>query len=189
MKSWGDIKVTKSDNVRPHILGQANIPKPLHGINPRTIMGDDAWKKFRFDIVSKQPYCSACGIHTPSLDLHEDYDINYDKCTLTIRDYVPLCKKCHSFIHSGRLANLYAKQQISKDEIYAIMSHGVRICKEHKIKVFHGTYMLAAMVGVDVKDITSYAPKTRCGWESWRLIYNNKRYKGLTKLQWLAKYK
>lgn len=46
--------------LEPVVLTHQNIPKPLHGLNPRTIKGQQWW-----DVAGKladEGYCIACGI-------------------------------------------------------------------------------------------------------------------------------
>ena len=51
----------QSDNYDPTILTHPNIPKPLHGVNPRTIMGEDAWRELSSRLRKGVMFCQACG--------------------------------------------------------------------------------------------------------------------------------
>lgn len=187
MKSWGEPRKIKKE-LNPQLLGQANIPKALHGINPRTIMGQAAWRNHRQQIIQNNPYCKACGLDTLTLDLHEDYKIDYNKCIMTLNDYVPLCKKCHSFIHSGLLTTLLAKQEITKEYVIDVLRHGLAICKQKQVSVFIVGYSLAKHLEVPVKGVRSWQPKNASKWGNWRLYYNGQYYKGMTYEQWKNKY-
>jgi len=187
VKSWAQPPVDKV--LKPSLLGQANIPKALHGINPRTIMGATEWTKIRVNAIAKSPYCKACGDPTRSLELHEDYVANYQHMVMQLREYVPLCSSCHSFIHSGLLRSLLLKREVSKYHTKRVLEHGLAVCRENGINVFHGGYILAKELNIDMSGIKSWAPKVSSeGWGQWRLLYNNEYYKGLTQKQWMNKY-
>jgi len=188
MKEWNKLPVIKKI-LQPELLGQANIPKPLHGINPRTIMGDKLWARQRKVIVQATPYCKACGKQTTMLDVHEDYTIDYPKATMKLNSYVPLCKFCHQFIHSGLLAVLIAKKSIPKALGIDILKHGISICRENNVKVFISTFELANKLGVNTKDVKFWKPAPSYkSWEDWRLIFGNKVYYGVSKTVWSEKY-
>lgn len=185
MKSWEfklDPKV-----LQPELLGQANVPKPLHGINPRTIMGKAAWTAFRRSILAKQNYCSACGIENVPFDLHEDYKTDYNKKYAKIEKYVLLCKDCHSFIHSGLLRVLTAESKDYQKAI-RILEKGFKICADNNVSVFEGTYILAKDLKMDVSKVTWYRAK-RYTFDGWYLEYNGVTYPGISEKQWKTKYK
>lgn len=76
---------------RPEILSSPNIPKPLHGVNPRSIMGQDAWNVMRQEVYASTEFSPYRG--TPGSRNHYDA--------------IPLCKfECHNFgplsLHMGR---------------------------------------------------------------------------------------
>jgi len=90
--------------LKPELLSHPNIPKPLHGTNPRTIMGRAAWDKYRQNALIKAKHsCRACGRTGCRLELHEDYSIDFKKAKMQVHSMEPLCTDCHSFIHSGFL--------------------------------------------------------------------------------------
>lgn len=189
VKPW-QAKSQLDKQLQPALLGQPNIPKPLHGINPRTIMGASKWQDLRRDIIGATPYCRACGKETLILDLHEDYNIDYTKATLQLRQYVPLCKSCHSFIHSGLLTVRFSKKQIDRYELVEILLKGLAITKKHNIPVFTVTYTLAKSLGLELNGIKQWSPPvTSHRWEDWRLIYEGKTYRGKSEKQWKQQYK
>lgn len=188
MKSWDAPKPAKQ--LQPMLLSQANIPKALHGINPRTIMGASKWQRFSLEKRTNHPYCKACGADNCVLDLHEDYEINYDAKTMFVRDYIPLCKKCHSFIHSGLLRTLVSNHRVSAEHAKDVLNSGLSICRANNIKVFLGTYRLAVDLGVATQGVKTWVPNMQSeGWGKWKLIYNDIEYYGLTQEQWMEKYR
>lgn len=189
IKSWSTKKLLDK-TLQPELLGQPSIPKPLHGINPRTIMGDSAWRDLRIELISKTPYCRACGHETISLDLHEDYNIDYQCATMKLKQYVPLCKRCHSFIHSRLLSVRFSRKQIDKYELVDILLHGLYIAKKNKIKVFSVTHSLGKSLGLDTENIDYWSPPVLShNWADWKLIYDGKTYRGQSEKAWRQKYK
>lgn len=187
LKAWNDTpKIQKT--LKPQLLGQANIPKPLHGINPRTIMGASKWAKHRQVIVQNNPYCKGCGAANCILDLHEDYEIDYNNCIMKIRDYVPLCKSCHSFIHSGLLRVFISNKTVSVESAKNILTHGFGICSTNNISVFIGTVELAKQLNMPTSSIRSWTPKMQDNWTAWKLLYEGKEYQGMSYQQWKSKY-
>lgn len=157
---------TPLKKLRPEILLHPNIPKPLHGTSPRTILGDDWW-----DAQRKQAYansgnrCVACGVHKSEakyhkwVEAHELYDINYKKGLMTFREIVALCHSCHCYIHSGRMAMMVQEGTMEESMMNDIIRHGNRILKAAGLK--HPS-----------------DPQFAADWEDWRLVLYGKKYKG-----------
>ena len=121
---------------RPTLLSMPNVPKPLHGLNPRSIMGKERWDIARQEVYASTDYhCAACGVHKRDaklhqwLEAHETYDIVYKAGVATLVEIVPLCHFCHNFIHSGRLRILARQRKVSANLVREIMSHGVDVLK------------------------------------------------------------
>lgn len=99
------------DDLRP-LIAMPNIPKPLHLVNPRNILGRKTW-----DIMRKACYaqaddtCEICGYKPEDLRSrhgHEVYSINYATGTVKFERVFCLCKLCHlGGIHTGRAITLY----------------------------------------------------------------------------------
>lgn len=182
----------------PEIITQPNIPKPLHGIAPRTIKGITWWNKTRKKVYEENNYCcKACGVHKDQargkkwMEAHELWDINYDTGVTTIKDIVPLCHYCHNFIHSGRLTAIVGKEK-TVEEVKNILEHGFDILAKAKLQCFPGTLELAKIVGADTKGVTAYDTKheTEIKWEDWKVVFEGKEYKSLFKNfeEWEAHY-
>lgn len=169
----------------PKILTHPNIPKPLHGVNPRTIEGDAWWNKTRQAVYASTEYhCKACGVHKKDarkhqwLEAHEYWDINYKTATCTITEIVPLCHFCHNFIHSGRLTALWNAGRISDELVRDILEHGFGVLMLAGLKCFEGTYQLARMVGADTYGVWPYLlPTDEAEWGDWKLIWCGKEYR------------
>ena len=161
---------------RPEVLLHPNIPKPMHGLAPRVILGRVWWDRVRqIAYASTDYHCAACGVHKNDakehqwLEGHELYDINYAKGRMTYVETVPLCHWCHNFIHDGRLRMLYETGDITLAKYESIMKHGAAILRAAKLK-------------------QPEPPKKIAPWESWRLVIDGREYEPKYKSQdnWLA---
>ena len=174
--------------LKPEVLMHPNIPKPLHGLNPRTIKGQEWWDVERKKAYASTGYrCIACGIEKTMakkfkwLEAHEDFIIDYKKGTCTIKEIIPLCHYCHSFIHSGRLRMIMGCDK-SEDEVIEILEHGINILRESNLKGFWATLDFAFSLGVNTVGVSPYkSTGYEAEWGSWRLILEGKEYEGLFK--------
>lgn len=123
--------------IRPEILLHPNIPKPLHGLNPRTLMGAQWWDIKRKESYAKNDFhCWACGVHKKDavyhkwLEGHECYNIDYKKGTAEMTEVTALCHCCHNYIHSGRLLMMLESGKIDRDRYDYIIEHGKSITKD-----------------------------------------------------------
>ena len=173
--------------IRQDLLSMPNVPKPLHGISPRTIMGKDAWDAMRRDVYETTGHhCAACGVHKSRakckkwMEAHEIYDIDYRSGTATMVEIVPLCHFCHAFIHSGLLRMQARKKEVSADHVRWVINHGVSVLRDSKHqKIFAGTAELAALVSVPIDGlIVSDTPSKMAEWGKWRMIWDGKQHKG-----------
>jgi len=157
---------------RPELLLHPNIPKSLHGVNPRTIKGRAWW-----DIERRKAYakmggvCWACG-SSGRLEAHEVYNIDYTIGKVKLVEICALCHDCHSFIHNGRSQALVAKGQMTKDELNRITDKGFSILGMYDIDYY-----------VDTPDVV--AP-----WGDWHLELDGKCYYSKFKSieEWAAHY-
>lgn len=168
----------------PDVLMHPNIPKPLHGVNPRSIMGQEAW-----DILRKKTYaendfrCVACGVHKSNaegpkwLEAHEYYKIDYSKGIVTIEKIVSLCHYCHNFIHSGRLSMILGKEK-SESEVIDILEYGFYILSINDLECFPFTFEFANVLNAETFGVQAYAMDSSVDveWGQWKLIYNGVEY-------------
>ena len=155
--------------MNPELLLHPNIPKPLHGINPRTIYGQKWWDFNRQEAYAKANYhCEACGIPKVEawkhrwLEAHEFYEYDYKHGRVTFVKLVALCHACHNFIHSGRLNVLVQSRKISEEDYSHIIHHG-------------GDIVDAAGLTEKYKHRHD-APEGLVAWDQWRMIVDGKEY-------------
>lgn len=181
----------------PEILLHPNIPKPLHGLNPRTIMGIEWWDvERRKAYASTDFHCAACGVHKSKaiihqwLEAHEYYRFHYSLGMIEIEKIIPLCHACHNYIHSGRLMKIVLKKEISRDTFWQIVRHGTIVLRDSNLP--NNPFMLAVLHSLHGKflfpnwaeDLLSYPVDFPSGgeeipWGNWRLKFNGKEYKPL----------
>lgn len=178
--------------MNPKLLTHPNIPKPLHGMNPRSILGDDWWNEQRQIAYAKENYhCWACGVHKKDaayhrwLEGHESYDINYKLGSVELKEIVALCHCCHNFIHSGRLWVMYQRGQMSRQKAEYIMKHGISILDKHNLKPSIATKIVSLKID-DTPDLLipiileedgyEIGNKEIAEWSEWHLVLNGKKY-------------
>jgi len=155
---------------RPEVLLSGNIPQPLHGVNPRSILGSKWWNETRKAAYKSTFYhCVACGVAKGDarfrqwLEGHELYEVDYLKGHMYYVETVPLCHCCHNYIHSGRLQSLLDKGEISHQKYVAIIQHGDSVLAQaglSRLPPYPGPFAL---------------------WKDWRLVLFGKKYKPLYK--------
>lgn len=171
--------------IKPELLQHPNIPKPLHGMAPRVIKGQDWWDVTRQEAYASTDYhCLACGVHKSQaqehqwLEAHEDYDIDYEKGIMKVNQIIPLCHYCHNFIHSGRLWMVNRHNNIHK--IKRVLEHGIRICEKHSLDIRYFTAALAETYDInhtcdtiekDIDEVNKFAE-----WSQWHLILDGDKY-------------
>ncbi len=161
-------KPVSSLKLRPELLLCPNVPKPMHGIAPRTVLGRKWWDATRQAAYEASGFCcSACGVHKFQakfrkwVEGHEIYAIDHIKGLMIYVETVALCHSCHNYVHSGRMQALLEAGKMSQAKFAAIVIHGDRV--------------LAAA------GLTRLPPHDgpTADWGKWRLVVGKKRYKGL----------
>lgn len=147
----------------PSILLHPQIPKPLHLLNPRTVMGKEWWDEHRQVAYAEHNYCChACGIHKLMaahhswLEAHEMYNIDYSTGKVEFVELVALCHSCHNYIHKGRMLMILGNDDMPQDKYDAIIAHGDKLLKDNRLKLIAHT--------------------EHCNWGDWHLIIDGKNY-------------
>ena len=162
------------------LLLHPTIPPPLHGINPRTILGQKWWDEQRKDAYEKYDFhCHACGIHRDDsfgisgrLDAHERYEFDFTACVIRLDGIVALCTICHAYIHRNRMHALFDKGIIGPTDCWEIIEHGERVLYN---------------AGYDPKKFF-WPPFDDADWHKWHLQINfYTRFKD--RQDWLEHYK
>lgn len=150
---------------RPNLLLCPPIPKPMHRLAPRVILGKAWWEQTRQEAYRSTRYhCLACGVwkHQAKcrqwLEGHEVYEIDFLLGRMEYLETVPLCHYCHNYIHIGRLTALLDKGQIVHSRYTAIIQHGDSV-----------------LMHVGLKRLPQHTGPT-AEWEDWRLILFGKEY-------------
>jgi len=163
------------------LLLDSTIPPPLHGLNPRTILGQQWWNRERKTAYRHNNNCCwACGIPAfkakfyPRLEGHERYEIDYSIGLSTYLYTTALCHSCHNFIHIGRLTVLLSQKKCSKRKFFSIQAHGKSVlfrAKRRRRKPDYGKVVVP--------------------WNRWRLKIGRQLYKPLhaSQAEWQEFYK
>lgn len=201
VKKWYEQQDPPEPETTPSLLQHPNLPKPMHGQNPRSILGKQWWDDHRHPAYAERDFhCWACGVHKSEaavhrwLEGHEEYKIDYPKGRMEFVRVVALCHFCHNFIHSGRLYMLWWGDEISPDRFRKIIVHGFGVLEKAGLLPWSGTIetVLLAQDG-DLEEIPEYpyskmqkmlkqakkreGPETAfAAWEDWRLVLEGKEY-------------
>ena len=182
------------------ILGGPNLVKPLHSLNPRTILGANTWNRMRKRGYYLAHYkCEICGADCSergSMDFHELYSVDYKAGTATFSKAVAICKPCHNYYHSGRLVSLFKQKNVlySKQRVLNVAEHGFKLIhdwnkahpKETKLKAYQTLLELLKQEEIadkveeliDKYEIEFWGEDTKnmAEWKEWKLIFGKKEY-------------
>lgn len=165
---------------RPEVLLCPQIPKPMHGVSPRVVMGQPWWDSIRKAAYRSTDYhCIACRVEQakakelPLLEGHELYEIDYPRGRMIYRETVPLCHYCHNYIHKGRLEVLMIEKTIPRQKFDAVMAHGEQVILEARLTI----------------------PRPYQGpcawWGDWRMVLNGQLYEPVYKTEsdWIRQFR
>jgi hypothetical protein len=163
--AMGDMKPKPAWKQRPELLLLPNIPKPMHRVAPREILGSKWWNETRQAAYRSTSYhCLACGVYKMDalfrqwLEGHEVYEIDYVHGRMVYVETVPLCHCCHNYSHDGRLQALLGQGKVSQAKFVAIIQHG------------DGVLFRAGL-----RKVISYDGPC-AEWKKWWLVLNGKQY-------------
>ena len=145
------------------VLTQTILPKSLHGINPRTIMGQAKWDKIKkAKLLEADHHCMACDEYVPHvagnyLECHEVYTIDLEKKEFQLADIVCLCKRCHEYIHRARLKRLVAEGVITQEYYDSVIERGNALLHANNL-------------------VKNDLPKNEINNPDWYLLYEGKKY-------------
>ena len=180
------------------LITMPNVPRPLHGLPPRKIMGDTMWTRVRkrcyFDAGYK---CEICGVDPPKgqLHAHELYSYDYIEGTGKFERCIAICKQDHDFIHSGRLITMYKNGNVlyPKSYVLGVVEKGFKLIhdynethKNEKPLRAYATfleYLKVSELAEEMSELISkykikfYAePKHIAKWADWKLLFGKKEY-------------
>ena len=180
---------------RPELLLHPNIPKPLHGVNPRNLLGQKWWNSVRTRAYLTHNYhCWACGVHKAKakyhkwLEAHEVYQIDYENGRVELLEICALCHCCHNYIHDGRLQMMVMNGTISIKKYVDILTHGERIIsqylsslnKEYQAIIwkqpFEPTFPFQEVFPNLTIPGLPQPVDLKASWSDWHLVLNGNKY-------------
>lgn len=187
------------DDLRP-LIAMPNLPKPIHGLAPRTLLGTNTWNHMRRFCYSKaDDTCEICGDKPEDLKkrhAHEVYSIDYEKGEARFVRAFCVCSLDHlGCIHTGRAITLYRQGNplYPKEFLLAGVEKSFRTIYEYN-QDNPGTDLRAYVTFLDYLkedelrgpveelmkkyDIKFYMedPKKMAKWKDWKLIIGNREY-------------
>lgn len=188
----------KGTDLRP-LIAMPNIPKPLHGVNPRTLLGTPAWNRLRKACYANaDDTCEICGAKPENLRHrhgHEVYKIDYAHGTAEFDRVFCVCSLCHlACIHTGRALTLYKQGNplYPKEFLLEGAEHAFKIIDEYNkdnpdadlraYATFLDYLKCEELVGPMEKLIKKYNIKfykeveDMVNWGDWKLIIGKNEY-------------
>ena len=185
------------------IITMPNVPAPLHGVAPRTILGNSTWthmrKKCYFDADYKSQI-SGIDLDGSTSDLkcnaHELYSYDYIRGKAYFERAVCISPVEHNFIHSGRMLTMYKKKNplMPKSYLLKIVENGFKIIHDwneahpdqRPLRAYATLADYATAPGIseeiceliDKYDIKFYKedPQYAAKWSEWSIKIGNKEH-------------
>lgn len=147
---------------RPEILLDPPVPVSLSGTAPRVVLGQAWWNKERGAASFKTNWCCiVCEERPRRLEGHERYEVDWLLGTATYLETVPLCPRCHSFIHPGFLRAEVKAGNKTSQEADEIIERGWNILRA---------------AGLKRPDDRIHKGWSSVEWQDWRLVVEGKEY-------------
>jgi hypothetical protein len=158
----------KTPFMKPIILCCPPVIPPLHGLNPRTIMGKEWWDIQRRKVYEANMYhCWACAKGNTRLEAHEVYKYTFKKFEARMVMITALCWECHNFIHRGRLTSLVMEGKVPVEDLTRVENHGETLLINHELEDKYKEM-------VDIYD--SKMDYIIRNWSRWHLLIGNKKF-------------
>lgn len=185
------------------IIAMPNIPTPIHGLAPRTVLGSGVWNHMRKRCYYMADYKSQIsGIELDKSDsqrvpnAHELYSYNYITGEALFVRAVCISPLEHNFIHSGRMLTMYKKGNplMPKQYVLKCLENGFKIIKEwndanpdkRPLRAYYTIIEYAMAPGIaeevreliDKYDIKFYMEDREFAakWSDWHLIVGKNSY-------------
>lgn len=194
----GWIPPERGEDLRP-LIAMPNIPRPLHGVNPRTLLGANTWNHMRKSCYAQaEDTCEICGYKPDNLRNrhgHEVYQIDYAHGTAKFVGVFCLCARCHlGCIHTGRALTLWKQHNPLYPTEFLLdgAEHAFKIIKSYNddnpgadLRAYctfldylkHDELREPMQKLIEKYDIKFYeAPEDMVEWGDWKLMIGNKEY-------------
>ena len=185
------------------IIAMPNVPTPLHGCAPRTLLGQSTWEHLRKRCYFDANYKSQISgedldgsIPSKRCNAHELYSYDYTKGTAYFERAVCISPLEHNFIHSGRMLTMYKKGNplMPKSYLLKAVENGFSIIskwnkahpKERPLRAYATLIDYAKIPElskeivdlIEKYDIKFYKEDTAYlpKWSDWSLKIGNKEY-------------
>jgi len=143
------------------------IPASLWGVNPRRLLGKKWWDTMRKQVYRRNNRCClACGI-SEQLDAHERYVYDFENHISTFTEIIPLCHKCHLFIHWRSVENPKKRRDI--------LIHGMNLLKKNHLRIPETAFRAAGIwaFGAATKLYITDEIRDSLTYSSWKLDMSN----------------
>ena len=127
------VSMNLGSQCNPEILYHLPIPPALHKFNARLLLGKDWWDDIRRSVYESNNWeCWACSnVNEERLEAHECYDFDFKKRIATCTDIVPLCTRCHGFIHWRGIPLRHGREKCLKHGIQVLLDAGLKVPYEN----------------------------------------------------------
>ena len=182
------------------LVSMPNIPKPTHGLAPRTLLGNKVWNSMRRTCYKQaEDTCEICGAHPEDLrkrHAHEVYSIDWEKGEVRFVRAFCVCALDHlGCIHTGRAITLYKQgnPMYPKEFLLEGAEHAFKIIAEYNEDHPEADLRAYATFLEYLKCDELYGPMTQligkynvrfymedtkkmADWGDWKLIIGNQEY-------------